>query len=188
MEDNTIKYLPNNNKQPDLQTEDLDNIIYIIQGKIGLEATHDKIIIVLDQFKSGYECKTCGGEGIEPRCSCGDGKNRLGGLCKLCEGDPDKYAGKECRVCKGIGSTIVLPESAKQLPTSGRIVSCGPECRVRKVGERVLFGAHTGYFLPFKGNQKLRVMREFEPLCKIYSIEHNVSMGDFMSIEDSIDK
>jgi hypothetical protein len=154
-------------------------------GRIGLEATHDKIIVKLDPFRSGYECKTCGGSGIERACDCGDGKNRLGGTCKLCGGEPTKYAGQTCRVCKGVGSSIILPESAKALPTSGRIVSTGPECKVRRVGERVLFGAHTGYALPFKGNVILRCMREYEPLCKIHAIEKDIAMGDFMSIEES---
>jgi co-chaperonin GroES (HSP10) len=164
------------------------NIVYTVANKIAVEAVEDKIIVRLDEFKSGYECKTCGGSCIEPPCVCGGtGINRLGGVCKSCNGSPDQYAGKECRACKGVGSTLVLPESAKALPSSGRIVSCGPNCSTRKVGERILFGVHTGYFLPFKGNVRLRIMRETEVLCKIYMVdatEKAMALGDFLTVEE----
>src|ERR1700744_1774011 len=164
------------------------NIVFTVANKIAVEAVEDKIIVRLDEFRSGFECKTCGGSGIEPPCGCnGTGKNRLGGTCKDCGGEPDRYVGQDCRACKGIGSKLVLPDSAKTLPSSGRIVSCGPDAHTRKVGERVLFGVHTGYFLPFKGNVKLRIMRETEVLCKIYMLapeKEALALGDFLTVEE----
>lgn len=171
-----------------------NNVVFIVAGLIALEATEDKIIIQLDPFKSGYECKFCDGTGTFKRCiSCNStGLNEMGRACRDCaevliyddDGTPSYDTSKRCHVCKGNGSLIVIPESAKALPTSGRIVSAGPECKVRKVGERVLFGAHTGYFLPFKGNIKLRIMREHEIMCRIYGIEQDIALGDFMVLEE----
>lgn len=152
-------------QQPEQQSL---NTVYIVAGQLALEATEDKIIIQLDPFRSGYECKTCSGKGTIT-------KVRYEGA------EPEI---KQCSDCNGIGATIVVPESAKALPTSGRIVSCGPLCEKRAIGERVLFGAHTGYFLPFKGNIRLRIMREHEVMCKIYGIEKDIQLGDFMVFEE----
>ena len=172
----------------ELNTKTLDNVIFVVAGKIGLEAIEDKIIILIDKFKSGYECKDCNETGFFASCECERnghaGENRLGGTCRYCNGRYAELRGQDCKACKGTGSTIVVPENAKAIPTSGIIVSIGPECKVRKIGERVLFGAHTGYYLPFKGNAKLRCMREDEPLCKILAIDNTVTMGDFIQIED----
>lgn len=169
-----------------------ENCVFIVQGKIALEAVEDKIIIMLDPFKTGYECKTCDGTGYELPCSCVSGVDRFLQACKKCGGDPNAFAGKECRDCNGIGSLILVPESAKSLPTSGRIVSMGPGCKkgadgqyITKVGQRYLFGIHVGYFLPFKGNILLRCMREHEVLCRVYSLERNIAMGDHFAVQDS---
>ncbi len=50
----------------------------------------------------------------------------------------------------------------------------------------MLFGAHTGYFIPFKGNVKIRCMREDEPLCLLSSVKEgdNVNMGDAIELEE----
>ena len=79
---------------------------------------------------------------------------------------------------------LVIPESAKSLPTSGRVVSKGPQCTKVNIGERYLFGVHVGYFLPFKGNILLRCMREHEILCRIYSLDKHIAMGDYFAVPD----
>ena len=170
-----------------------ENAVFVVQGRIALEAVEDKIIIMLDPFRTGFECKACDGSGIGKPCyNCsGTGKNRFDGPCKVCEGVPDRFTGLECPACKGVGSLLVIPESAKQLPTSGRIVSMGPNCKkkpdgdtVIHIGERYLFGVHVGYFLPFKGNILLRCMREHEVLCRIYSLDKHIAMGDYFVVPD----
>jgi len=172
-----------------IENED-SNIIYVIQGKIGLEAVEDKILVLIDKFRSGYECKRCNETGVIGLCACEleqrPGTNRLGGVCKICNGSYESLRGKECPDCKGSGQTIIIPESTKSMPTSGKIVSRGPKCTVREIGERVIFGAHTGYFIPFKGNVRLRMMREHEPLCLVHAIDPNVVMDDFMVHEEPI--
>ena len=169
----------------------IDNAVFVVQGRIALEAVEDKIIIMLDPFKTGFECKVCDGTGVERRCDCVTGLDRFQQACKKCGGNPDAFVGKECRSCKGIGSLLVIPESAKSLPTSGRIVSMGPNCKkdasgksIMEIGQRYLFGVHVGYFLPFKGNILLRCMREHEILCRIYSLDKHIAMGDYFAVPD----
>jgi len=178
-------------KAPELETSQVDNVIFVVAGKIGLESIEDKIIILIDKFKSGYECKDCNETGIFISCECERKgtpgrviKGNINKECPYCNGKYEERREKECPTCKGTGSTIIMPENARAIPTSGVIVSTGPKCTVRKIGERVLFGAHTGYYLPFKGNAKLRCMREDEPLCKIYAIDSQVTLGDFIQIDD----
>lgn len=167
-----------------------DNLVLVVGGKIALQAIEDKIIILLDRFKSGYECSMCGGTGEGRRCvDCVNGVNTRGFKCKVCDGSPDRWLGGTCPQCKGKGSTIVIPDSAKALPTSGTIVSIGPDCKKRKVGQRVVFGAHVGFFLPFKGNVRLRMMRETEPLCELFLLDTNNDnekvLGDFLQVDEN---
>lgn len=174
----------------DYQVDEEKNLVLVVGGKIALRATEDKIIILLDKFRSGYECSMCGGDGQGKRCvDCKNGVSARGFKCKVCEGNPDRWIGKSCPQCKGRGSTIIIPDSAKSLPTSGIIVSIGPECKKRKVGQRVVFGAHVGFFLPFKGNVRLRMMREYEPLCELFLLDTKDTdvLGDFLQIDEQPD-
>lgn len=174
----------------DYKVDEEKNLVLVVGGKIALRAIEDKIIVLLDKFKSGYECTLCGGTGEGRKCvDCTNGVNARGFKCKTCGGDPDRYIGKTCPQCKGRGSSIIIPDSAKALPTSGTIVSIGPECTKRKIGQRVVFGAHVGFFLPFKGNVRLRMMREYEPLCELFLLEsdsHEV-LGDFLQVDEQPD-
>lgn len=165
------------------------NIIFVVAGKLGLEAIEDKILILIDKFKSGFECKDCNETGTYIACECvretgTQGIKKNGKTCAFKDACSRQMAGTACNTCHGTGSTLVMPENARAIPTSGVIVSIGPKCSVRKIGERVLFGAHTGYYLPFKGAAKIRCMREDEPLCKILAIDNNSSLGDFIQIEE----
>jgi hypothetical protein len=164
------------------------NYVYIVKGKIAIRADYDKIVILLDKFKTGFECKDCEGLGVLEHCpKCGGkGQTRFGEVCPSCYGDATKFANTTCALCRGIGTSIVIPESAKAIPTSGIVVSVGPNCKFRQIGDRVLFGAHTGYMLPFKGNVKLRIMREHEPLCSIMMLDNDENvLGDFIHYEDN---
>lgn len=171
-----------------LNTTQEDNIIFIVAGKLGLEAIEDKILILIDKFKSGYECKDCNETGIYSGCDCARnrefGVNANGKSCSFREACSKQELGTPCKTCNGTGQTLVMPENARAIPTSGVIVSKGPKCKIREIGERVLFGAHTGYYLPFKGAAKIRCMREEEPLCKIYAVNTNEVLGDFIQIEE----
>lgn len=175
----------------DYQVDEEKNLVLVVGGKIALRAIEDKILILLDRFKSGYECSMCGGSGEGRRCiDCVNGVNSRGFKCKVCDGTPDRFIGGTCPQCHGRGSTIVIPDSAKALPTSGTIVSVGPDCKKRHVGQRVVFGAHVGFFLPFKGNVRLRMMRETEPLCELFLLETDEAtrdkvLGDFLQVDEN---
>lgn len=168
--------------------DEKDNVIFIVAGKLGLEAIEDKILILIDKFKSGYECRDCNETGIYVGCACEKegrfGIKENGKVCGFRDACSRQIIGTTCLTCKGSGQTLVMPENARAIPTSGVIVSAGPKCKIRKIGERVLFGAHTGYYLPFKGSAKIRCMREDEPLCKIYAVNTNEVLGDFIQIEE----
>jgi co-chaperonin GroES (HSP10) len=162
-----------------------------VAGKLGLEAVENKILILIDKFKSGTECKDCNETGIYIGCECERagryGVKENGKKCHYKDACDSQTVGSTCKSCRGTGSTIIVPENARAIPTSGIIVSIGPKCTTRAIGERVLFGAHTGYYLPFKGKAKIRCMREDEILCKLLAVDSTVSLGDFIQIEDSIE-
>jgi co-chaperonin GroES (HSP10) len=174
----------------DYKVDEEKNMVLVVGGKIALRAIEDKIIVLLDKFRSGYECKMCDGTGEGRRCrDCKNGVNSRGFTCKICEGNPDRWVGKSCPECRGKGSSIIIPDSAKALPTSGTIVSVGPECTKRRLGQRIVFGAHVGFFLPFKGNVRLRMMREYEPLCELFLLEvpegeKEKVLGDFLQVDE----
>jgi hypothetical protein len=180
-----------------VDTSSVENVIFVVAGKIGLEAVEDKMLILIDKFRSGYECKDCNETGHYINCQCeregtpGKVKTRLHEKeCPYCTGSEvvrnNRRTLDRCTSCNGTGSTLKLPENTRGIPTSGVIVSIGPLCKTRKIAERVLFGSHTGYFLPFKGNAKIRCMREDEILCKVYSVMNNEVLGDFLEIEEQL--
>ena len=176
-------------RQGERGTDD-EGKLFIIGGKIAIEAVEDKIVILTDKFRSGYECETCNETGVIGLCDCErsgrKGFNTVGGLCRVCLGFPENNRGKICTKCKGTGQTIIIPESTKQMPTSGVIVSAGPKCVTRKLGERVLYGGHTGHNLPFKGNVRIRIMREHEVMCLMHKVDPNATMEDFQLLDEPI--
>lgn len=180
------------NRKNKVTWDESKQFVYVVDGKIALRAVEDKIIVLLDKFRTGYECKICGGDGLGRLCAaCREtpGYDRFGQVCRYCNGKPDIALGGDCLACKGRGSLVVVPESSKALPTSGIIVSVGPKCEYRRVGDRILFGAHVGYFLPFKGNVRLRTMREYEPLADIFMLDASDDsvLQDFIQIDEAID-
>jgi hypothetical protein len=170
-------------------TKEVDNVIFIVAGQLGLKAIGNKILILVDKFKSGYECKDCNETGKFISCACtkrGEfGVKENGKLCPNRDKCATQIVGEFCKTCAGTGSTLKIPDTAKAIPTSGVIVSAGPDCSIRSLGERVLFGAHTGYYLPFKGNAKIKVMREDEPLCLIFAVDNNQTLGEFLQIDEN---
>jgi hypothetical protein len=181
---------------PEVQfTLDDVNVIAFDDLEIGLMAIEDKIIIMLDEYKSGYECKYCKGTGkIEEPSPVVEGAVR-----KL-----------PCSACGGKGASIVIPDNAKSLPSTGIVVSMGPETlyqRLKKelaiigsqpglivnnyiddvkrrkeyleqeiktlpiqLGVRVVFNAHVGTFVPIRNatRVRLKIMRVTEPLCILF--------------------
>jgi co-chaperonin GroES (HSP10) len=60
---------------------------------------------------------------------------------------------------------IVIPDSSKRAPTTGRVVAVGPDVVNIKVGMRVLYAQLSGSTLVFQGKQDCKVVTEDEILC-----------------------
>lgn len=160
-------------------TFDGANVAQLTDLGINLEAIEDKIIILLDRYKSGYECKECDGKGTVRQ--------------KIGREDVDV----QCPTCRGIGHTVIIPQNAKSLPTSGIVVSLGEgtkamkafvakdkeafdACKI-KIGTRVIMSPHVGTMLPFKGNVRLKIVREHEPLAIMYGAD--TAARDFLEYD-----
>lgn len=176
-----------------------DNIIGLMELGIGLEAIGDNILVLIDSYRSGYECTACKGTGKLreiKRCVCdpdipddklaayqGDGvlrgtRNKFGAVCENCEGDfVSKRSDKmiECPTCKGKGASLIIPDTAQSLPTTGVILSVGPDVTRSgiKRNKRIVATPHSGVFLPMKGNIPVKCFRQHEPLCLMYNLKQD---------------
>ena len=157
--------------------QDSLNVVDLTEIGVSLQAVEDKIIILVDEYKSGLECKTCKGTGrVESAIAAG--------------------MMRSCDDCQGKGATLFIPDTAKSLPSTGVVVSMGPKTEFMtakrklwykiiklfsttkaknlldqiyvQIGTRVVFGVHVGTKVPIKGNIKLTIMREKEPLCVVF--------------------
>ncbi len=91
-------------------------------GDLKFEAFGDRIIVKQDEFKSGYECESCGGTGFS----------------KL-------NTNIRCKACDGKGALLVIPQVSERRPTTGTIVSAGPDVKRLKVGQSVMFSSFAGH-------------------------------------------
>jgi co-chaperonin GroES (HSP10) len=142
-------------EKEDLRTQELildgSNKIKFIGYPYIFEALGEKIIVSIDVFKSGYECKVCKGlRKIKAVCECeingrpgfkypldsileirktlGDQIADTRSLmpCLKCNGDYVAARHEEtCTACKGRGAVIILPKESEALPTTGTVVSIG---------------------------------------------------------------
>lgn len=115
-------------------------------GALTLEAYGDRIVVIEDEFRSGYECTQCGGKGtlicetcdgsgVEFCDNCkGSGESSLvpGAKCTQCEGERTQPCGmcrgskiETCPGCDGKGGLLVVPEQSVRRPTTGSVVSIG---------------------------------------------------------------
>lgn len=175
--------------------QETPNVIWI--GETGFEADADKLIILVDEFRSGYECLTCLAKDIRsfgeggatkqismvtcPECS-GNGKRPKAGnpnltvKCSECEGK----GVVPCPDCGGRGGLVATPKQTEGAPTTGKIVSIGPKVEEGKrgIGDRVMFSSYAGneYVVNGKladGTEKqvaLRILRDEEVLTRIHGI------------------
>lgn len=132
---------------------DLGNFNFLELPELGLaiEGLGNKIVVVMDAFKSGYECSQCKGTGRIRSTLVAD-------------------ATKECDKCHGKGHILIIPDSAKSLSTTGVVVSRGPEVEKIKIGYRVICGPYSGTALPWKGNIEIKIYTEDEPLAYLHNI------------------
>jgi co-chaperonin GroES (HSP10) len=60
----------------------------------------------------------------------------------------------------------VIPEVAERKPITGIVVSVGPECRLYKLGDRVIHSRFAGHEMTVAKNESFVMMRE----CEVLSI------------------
>lgn len=128
------------------------------------EASGEKIIVAIDVFKSGYECKVCdGNRKVDIKCICETETDRPGYKyssvmleafdhledgrksrevikCPECHGD--YLAARKritCTACNGTGALILMPKEAEKLPHHGTVVSIGA------LAQKLMFEADWNY-------------------------------------------
>lgn len=159
------------------------------------ESLGEKILVSIDIFKSGYECKECrGAKKISYLCPCEKNGHaglkyseddlsairaslgedvalaREGLVCPECNGEYESARGERtCTECKGLGVLLHIPDTSKNLPTTGVVVSRGKYCMRNdfKVGDRILFGPYAGNMIPTKAGLMFKIMDETQAWCKI---------------------
>jgi co-chaperonin GroES (HSP10) len=159
----------------------------VINGTEALRAIGHRILVLEDQFTSGYECKACGGTGhTEEKCKYCNGttfykSNPDGGACPDCEvgtSDGRKSLGyKICPTCKGKTGILVIPDEAKRRPVTGKILSKGKDVTEFEVGAHVLYTNYTGTDFELKGGVKLRIMMDHDVMSEYKRLQPTVSVG-----------
>jgi co-chaperonin GroES (HSP10) len=150
-----------------------DNIFRV--GPTGFEAMFNQIIVLEDEFRSGYECKTCDATGKISCAECDGGKSRLNPVmvCKSCHGEQEIT----CPDCQGKRESIVVPETAQARPTSGVIQSVGEQCTTVRIGQRVLYPSFRGEVLQVDKRIVLRILKETEVICRMTGDYLELSRG-----------
>lgn len=138
-------------------------------GEVSFYALGDRVIVREDEFRSGYECGTCGGHGRVACANCGGtGKSKVNAhaKCSACHGETNEI----CPECNGKGGVLVVPEQSQRRPSSGMIVSVGEDCVTLKEGENVLYSNFAGYAIDLDRagiKTVLRILHEKEVLCRV---------------------
>jgi hypothetical protein len=144
-------------------------------GPVSFEAWNDRLVIVEDPFKSGYECDRCNQTGklLCPDCNgLGTSGVVMGAKCKVCRGD----GSITCPDCNGKGELIVIPDAAKRRPTTGVIVSIGPKIKNLRKHDAVLYHDFVGCSFDLTGAGEdgieravtIRIIREDDVLVKVH--------------------
>ena len=153
--------------------EAVENIFHA--GPIGFEALFDKILVVEDEFRSGYECDTCSATGSIVCAECkGTGKSFVNEkiTCKACHG----VTTLSCPDCKGKGVFLDIPDVAKNRPTTGEVKSIGSETVTLKRGDRVIYPSFCGEVMDLNGVDPktgkevkvvIRMLREKEVIGRV---------------------
>jgi hypothetical protein len=151
-----------------------DKNIYMA-ADVGFEAKFDKILVLEDEFRSGYECEPCDATGLVkcPECE-GSGHSfvNVAIICKICNGAKTIT----CPTCAGKKEIIVIPEVAQRRPTTGQVVSIGREVKTYKRGQFVLYPSFCGEVMDLSGLDELgretkivvRFLKEKETISRVY--------------------
>lgn len=145
-------------------------------GGVKFAAFGDRLLIVEDEFKSGYDCKRCAGRGTISCDQCG-GKGHYTRIaatseneapyeikCSFCSGQGTL----KCAECDGKGALLVVPETSQRRPSTGRVVSVGddPKCRYFHEGDNVLYSNFAGHAMEV-GEVTIRILHAGEILAQV---------------------
>jgi hypothetical protein len=123
-----------------------------------MKAFGTNILVIVDTFKSGYECRECKGLGyrVEGRAEH-TGEFLALNLPKMVI----KNHQVKCEACGGKGTLLHLADESKALPCTGVVASMGAEAMAQaefKLYDRVLFGPFSGRFVPLKAGVLIKLM------------------------------
>jgi co-chaperonin GroES (HSP10) len=159
-------------------------------GATGFEALGERVLVLVDPFRSGYECERCNGDQKISCTDCDNGKSRLNPnmQCKTCSGSRAMV----CPACGGKGGELIIPDVAENRPQTGTIVSVGDQVgrgvqrlfgavpvqtfeerkNPLKKGDRVLFGTYAGFDVKLDTSDgrgiELRILNESEVLTRVH--------------------
>lgn len=138
-------------------------------GPVEFAAFGDRLLIIEDQFRSGYECKACDGAGETACDQCGGaGKYKRGERtfkCSQCTNGKVK-----CAECGGKGGVLVVPDVSQRRPSTGRVVSIGEKVKNFEVGHDVLYSNFAGHAMDLdRAGMKIviRILHESEILARV---------------------
>jgi co-chaperonin GroES (HSP10) len=167
---------------PEIKLDPESNILKL--GTLEMEAHADRILVLQDDFVSGFECVDCGGTGYLRCVECkGEGKYSsmaatgkgnafsIEKKCSSCDGK-----GKQaCRACGGKGGLLVIPDASERRPTTGTIVSVGNKVTDFTRGQGVLYPSFAGQVLELEDKDihgrdvkvTIVILRDSEVLTKV---------------------
>jgi co-chaperonin GroES (HSP10) len=147
---------------PEITTDFSQNAITI--GQACFEAYGDRLIVLQDDYRSGYECPTCLAKDIRmldsmrqasvvPCDNCaGKGEYEKFGSsvsvkCSPCDG----RGVVPCPDCNGVGGRIAISQESERRPTTGTIYSKGSEVTKFERGDRVIYPSFSGHAFDLAG-------------------------------------
>jgi co-chaperonin GroES (HSP10) len=166
-------------------------ILYGMHPENLVAALGDRIVVRKDTLELEDACHTCAGKGyLEDAALCPvcDGKQVeiVNGAEVPCRGcrvlgyDMEQWwscGHKVCPKCNGAGwrAGIVIPEKAQSKPITGVVVSLGPECKILRLGDRVLHSRFAGHDITVSAKETFTIMHEHEVLCILFRRENHAA-------------
>lgn len=137
----------------------------------------DRILVRKDVLELEDACKACRGRGYDESAVCdvchgaqhGDDPSVPCGACVVLGYDIEQKwsCGRTpCAKCYGTGwrGGVVIPQVAERKPITGIVVSVGPECKLYRIGDRVIHSRFAGHEMTVAKNETFVMMREHEVL------------------------
>lgn len=165
-----------------------------IVNKLAFIPFGTRVIVEQDDFRSGFECKSCGGATKVTCLACGGtGKIRSFVVtfgdkeCVSCNGSGQIT----CFDCKGRGALIEIPETTKRRPNTGIIIAIGPQVKLlteKNIGDRVVYPKFSGNAIEIDNSKRqtktvIVILDENELMASVNGVIPGVNnMTDFSTM------